>query len=398
MNRLQMHDEITKRVPTLAELGKDDWKRLDSLRVSFVSDFPIKQIPALTLDQYVIGKGADHRTFCYRMERETRELGHIFGATAFKFGVYYGRTKRNSSKQFRFAAHWGSNLKEAFSSVKRAIVDLLQAAKKADVQAVDNNPLSRMVKGKLLFLYYPDEFAPVYSKEHLEHFVAALDLPGPFDSGAEMQQALMKYRATWPQLRRQPATLYMRLLYDLFGYPGTIDRLSKGEPLLQDAVVGAQFISEMPPLPSKTNRATGDHDAIDFAKQESQRKRIGDRGEALVLAKEKERLLQAGKPSLSACVDHVSSKNPSAGFDILSFDEDGRERPIEVKATSDATLVRGFYITSNELEKSTTLENYHLYIVFSAMSKKPQILSIPNPKLRGGSYILQPLTYRVTIS
>ena len=217
-----------------------------------------------------------------------------------------------------------------------------------------------------------------------------------------MQQALMKYRTTWPQLRRQPATLYMRLLYDLFGYPGATagptGEASKDAPLLQDAVVGAQFISEMPPLTSKADRAGGVDGATDFAKWEAQRKRIGDRGEALVLAMEKERLLRAGKPALAARIDHVSSRNPSVGFDILSFDEDGKERPIEVKATSDASLARGFYITSNELDKSTTLENYYLYLVFSAMSKTPRVLPILKPALRGEPYALHPITYRVTIS
>jgi hypothetical protein len=70
-----------------------------------------------------------------------------------------------------------------------------------------------MFKGKLLFVYNPEEFAPIYSREHLEHFIAELDLSGPFNCGADMQPTLMKYRATWPQQQVQPAALYMRLLY-----------------------------------------------------------------------------------------------------------------------------------------------------------------------------------------
>jgi len=401
MNRLVMGEEIAMRVPTLAQGYKEDWKHVESLRRGFVGDYPVGKISALTLDEYVIGKGADNRSFCYRLERETDALGRILGATAFKFGVYYGRTKGDASERYRFASQWGSGLQEAFASVKRAIVDLLQAAKKGDVQTVDSNHLSRMIKGKLLFLYYPEEFAPIYSRNHLEHFVARLDLSGPFKSGAEMQRALMKYRARWPQLRRQPVPLYMRLLYDLFDYPRNAGHVTGGssttEPLLDEAVTGAQFISQMPPLPHKASRASGIHGTIDFSKRDSQLRRIGDRGEAVVLAMEKRRLNRAGKRALAARIDQVSNKDASAGFDILSFDENGRKRPIEVKATCDANLARGFYISKNELDKSATLENYYLYIVFSAMSKKPRVLPISKPALRGGPYTLQPLNYRVTL-
>src|SRR5712691_4332866 len=211
MNRLAMGEEIAVRVPTLAKGYKEEWKHLESLRRGFVADYPIRKIPTLMLDEYVIGKGGDNRSFCYRLEREMDALGRILGATSFKFGVYYGRTKRDPSERYRFASHWGSSLEEAFTSVKRAIVDLLQAVKKGESQAIDSTRLSRMFKGKLLFLYYPEEFAPIYSRDHLEHFVAALDLSEPLNSGAEMQRALMDYRTTWPQLQRQPAALYMRL-------------------------------------------------------------------------------------------------------------------------------------------------------------------------------------------
>lgn len=401
MNRLNMHEEIGRLVPILAQRDEEEWKRGESLRKSFVSDYPIKKIPALKLDEYVIGKGADNRSFCYRIEREMDELGRILGATALKFGVYYGRTKSDPSERYRFAAHWGKSPEMVFASVKRAIVDLLRAAKKHDFQSVDSNPLSRMLKGKLLFLYFPEEYAPIYSKEHLEHFVTELNLLGPFKSGADMQRGLMKYRSKWPELRRESALLYMRLLYDLFDYPENLGSKVSGDsrkaPMLDKAVSGAQFIREMPPLPPTAGSGHRGHGTIDFEAQDRQRRRVGDRGEALVLEMEKKRLIQAGKRALANEIEQISSEDASAGFDILSFEEDGRERRIEVKATCDASLARGFYISSNELNKSATLTNYYLYIVFSAMSEKPRILPIPKPVLTGQPYTLRPLNYLVTI-
>jgi len=59
MNRLAIVEEIARRVPTLALRDKDEWKQAEQLRAKFVADYPTKRIPNLSLDEYVIGKGAD---------------------------------------------------------------------------------------------------------------------------------------------------------------------------------------------------------------------------------------------------------------------------------------------------------------------------------------------------
>jgi hypothetical protein len=401
MDRLEMSQEIAKRVPMLAEYDREEWTNAEHLQADFVDDYPVKRIPSLTLDEYVIGKGAKHRSFCYRLEREMDSLGRILGATAFKFGVYFGHTKSDATDRYRFARRWGDNLEDAFVAVKTAIVDVLQAATNGDWAAVATNALSPMFKGKLLFIYQPNEFAPIYSREHLEHFAAELDLSGSFQCEADMQRALMRYRAGWPELVAQPATLYMRLLYEIFGYPpkktsttATILRV----PLLDEAVKGARFISEMPESLVAEASLLNIPIKIDHEKRLRQFKRIGDRGEAVVVAVERERLVRAGKPELAALVKCVSQEDDSAGYDVLSFEEDGTSRPIEVKATTGFDLARGFYITRNEVEKSKSEPNYHLYIVFAAMSKQPRILPLKRPKFDGVDFVLLPVAFQVALA
>ncbi len=287
MNRLEMAEQVAQRVPLLAKRDKEEWKSVEKLRIGFVADYPISRICVLTLDEYVIGKGSDSRSFCYRLEREMDSLGRILGATAFKFGVYFGRTKSDPLEQYRFRSHWGSNLEESFSSVKDAIADLLRAAAKGDAPAIAKNPLSPMVKGKLLFVYNPEKFAPIYSTEHLKHFIAELDLSGSFDCGADMQRALMDYRATWPDLQAQPVPLYMRLLYDLFGYPPDNESRTAtpaSVPLLDEAVKGAKLIQQMPAPSGKSNLRAQSIGKTDYEVHQKQLKRIGDRGEAIVFA------------------------------------------------------------------------------------------------------------------
>lgn len=136
----------------------------------------------------------------------------------------------------------------------------------------------------------------------------------------------------------------------------------------------------------------------DFVEQQKQRKRIGNRGEAIVLSMEHKRLQDAGRPDLAEKIQHTSDKSDGDGYDILSFEIDDSSRHIEVKATSAGNLERGFYISANELEKAKALDNYYIYFVFSAMTKNPKILPIKEPDLHGVDYNMEPVSYHVTLN
>jgi len=112
---------------------------------------------------------------------------------------------------------------------------------------------------------------------------------------------------------------------------------------------------------------------------------------------EEKRLIEKGRKDLAGKIKHISKEDDREGYDILSYDEDGTPRQIEVKATTASNLERGFYISRNELEKSQELPNYYIYIVFSALSKAPKILPIKEPALHGTAFNLQPVAYHVTL-
>lgn len=401
MNRLEMKELIGERLPFLEKKDVEELKRAEKLRAKFTVDYSITKIKSLTKDEYVIGKG--NTTFCYRIEREMDCLGRILGSNAFKFGVYYGKTKSDQRHIYRYRERWGNNVEDAILAVKAAIASLLNAATTNKTTAILANPLSAMFKGKLLHLYFPEQYAPIYSKVHLLYFLAQLDIRGEFSSEVEMQRALMQYRQSWPTLASKSPILYMHLLYDIFGYPtgkedeDTEPTDSQTLPLIQQAIEGATDIYTLPqnaPLPSDAQAGTA---KPDYDAQRKRLKRIGDRGEAIVFALEVARLKTAGKKGLSARVKHVSQETDRAGYDILSFDDDGTPRQIEVKATSFPDLSHGFYLSANELEASQQLPNYHLYLVFSAMSKSPRILRMKKPAFDGSGapFVTAPIMFHV---
>ncbi|MCB2226471.1 MAG: DUF3883 domain-containing protein [Desulfarculaceae bacterium] len=402
MNRLAMKKEIRERVLVLAQRDKADWREAEQLRRQFVSDYPISKIINLSLDEYVIGKGSANKSFCYRLERELDSLGRILGATAFKFGIYFGKTKNDSRYKYRFAKHWGQTEKEVFASVKNEIASLLKAASAGNYDEVRVNKLSPMFKGKLLFIYFPNKFTPIYAKDHLKYFLAQLNLRGNFTNETDMQVALMEYRSQWQELENEHPCLYMKFLYDVFGYPSSASSTEESRvadvPLLDDAIKGAKFIDKIPKGNSRKapkNGASGNK--TNYDKRQKRLKQIGDRGEEIVLAMEKQRLKNANVRGLASKVKHVALTDDSAGFDILSFDEDGTKRYIEVKATTGETLNNGFYISANEATQANILDKYYIYFVLSAMSDRPRVMPVPNPFGTQSKFELTPIIFHANL-
>ncbi len=96
---------------------------------------------------------------------------------------------------------------------------------------------------------------------------------------------------------------------------------------------------------------------------EKKNKDLGEKGEKYIVEYEKDRLVNANKPDLAKKIKHVSDTNDFAGYDILSYDEDGKERYIEVKTTK-GLINSDFYISPGELKFSKENNNYYLYRVY----------------------------------
>jgi Protein NO VEIN, C-terminal len=114
----------------------------------------------------------------------------------------------------------------------------------------------------------------------------------------------------------------------------------------------------------------------DYLDREARNHSLGFAGETLVLAYERHRLRSVGKPNLSERVEHVSvTQGDGLGFDVLSFDTDGRERFIEVKTTSFGKQTP-FYTTRNEVEFSSKFPSqFHLYRLFE-FRRKPRMFEM----------------------
>ncbi len=76
---------------------------------------------------------------------------------------------------------------------------------------------------------------------------------------------------------------------------------------------------------------------------------------------ERARLIRLGQESLADRVEHIAvTEGDGAGFDIRSFEADGRDRFIEVKTTAYGKQVP-FFVSQNEVMVSQNYsDHYHL--------------------------------------
>jgi hypothetical protein len=123
-------------------------------------------------------------------------------------------------------------------------------------------------------------------------------------------------------------------------------------------------------------RPTRPTEGVNYLERESRNRFLGLAGELLVLKAEHRRLWYAGRKRLAERIEHVAvSQGDGLGYDVESFEVDGRKRFIEVKTTAFGALTP-FFATANEVAVSDTLENFQLYRVFR-FRKDARIFCLP---------------------
>lgn len=137
----------------------------------------------------------------------------------------------------------------------------------------------------------------------------------------------------------------------------------------------------------------------DYAAIEAANSSLGLAGELVVAENEARALFLAGCKNLANKVEHVSqTQGDGLGYDVLSFDRNGRERYIEVK-TSKHGAATPFFVTDNEVRVSEqNSETYWLYRLFDFDNRARNVAKkSPVYRLHGDlrkNLDLMPVSYR----
>jgi hypothetical protein len=335
-------------VKQVKDLAKFDWEYDTSHQDSalqargvFIKTFPVRSLKSLTLDEYVVGH--HDPSFCKLVESGTRSWANIQGTTSFKFGIYFGRTKSDPTRKYRFTEKFGKTKEGAFAAVKASLLDLVALGSKQspDYARIDANPLSQMLKAKILSLYYPERFLAVCSAEHLEMLGSEMDFPEGLPA-SQYQNLLLDAKQANATTRKWTAPKFMAYLYKVYV---RVDRSIQS--------------------PIKKPRARG-HRRVDFEEMQKQREQIGRKAEELALEWEKERLIGA---QLEHLIDKIDDRRerPAYGYDFFSYSAENEPRFIEVKCVGKLSDSHRFFLSDNEHQTSLSKDHqggYYFYLVF----------------------------------
>lgn len=186
---------------------------LQQLREEFVRRFPKERLGELTLEQYALGVDNYRDSFSYWLEFGTKKLGHM-GGNAKKFGVWKGKQ----------AWRWNNiyqNPEDALSNIKKGLTALVGAAEQRRFEELDKIGREQLgllgygLRSKPLSLYFPDEFLPTYSLEHLASF---LNLFGVEPEGEVLtrNRQLLQLLRSLPEFEGFDTQQMMMFLYESF--------------------------------------------------------------------------------------------------------------------------------------------------------------------------------------
>ncbi|PWI09048.1 ATP-binding protein [Streptomyces sp. NWU339] len=166
----------------------EDEARADAERKQVLTQFPLQDWPVLPLERYALGVETSDAHgggtgYCRLMEFGTPHLGSIRGGSAAKHIMY-----RHNSGEWRMAAPLrGREPQDAWAHLRTQFLQAFEAVDRQDFDALDELDLLRFgpaLVTKSLTAYFPDHFLPVYSAEHLRHFLILLGGTAEADSPA----------------------------------------------------------------------------------------------------------------------------------------------------------------------------------------------------------------------
>ncbi len=176
----------------------------------------------------------------------------------------------------------------------------------------------------------------------------------------------------------KPRSNYQTLLFEVVA-----ERLGTSPRLLDIAAADADspmvvpevddilaVLTDPPKVPAKQRAASETPSrqsafSVNYLEREARNRALGAAGEEFVLNFERARLIHLGRGSLAGKIEHTSRvRGDAQGFDILSFDESGAERLIEVKTTKYGRETP-FFVSRNEVAVSESRAGlYQLYRLF----------------------------------
>jgi hypothetical protein len=198
----------------------------------------------------------------------------------------------------------------------------------------------------------------------------------------------------------KPAMNYQNAIFDaidryLTHHPAILEAVPVAPPAAMPAstvfVDAPSLVAPTVPVPDRLRCLVRKFDPVE---RDYRNRSLGKAGESFVLDLERRQLAGAARPDLARRVRWVAEEDgDGAGYDVLSFDERGRDRLIEVKTTNGSARTP-FYLSRNEREVGDERpEDWRIYRVH-LFAKGPRVFTVAPPLEE--SVHLRPETWRAS--
>ena len=198
----------------MKQLSNIEFELVENKRKEFVERFSVENIKKMDIDNYVLGKGKNNKSFCYLLEYGLRELGDIRFPTSIKYRIYWSKKKND----FIMLPIYNNNKNIALDDVKHLLIELIENGAKNDkksLKILKESPFYPTVKGKILYVYYKDKYLPIYSKKDLYLFIDALKINKNLNGLDEfdLRNILLEYKNNNVKYKNMTMLQFASLLY-----------------------------------------------------------------------------------------------------------------------------------------------------------------------------------------
>ncbi len=195
---------------------EEDIQKAEEERKQIIARFPLEDWPTMPLERYALGLGVKD-TFSWWMEWGTDHLGSISGGSAEKHLIYKHRTKG-----WVYDSDYHNEL-EAWEAIRSAFVNAFQLARQGkfdEIEALEPFKRGYAIVVKVMYVYFPEQFLPIFSAVHTTHFLQVLNHPlkGRLSEwrGVKLNRALLEAVQEQPGLKDLSHLEVMWFLYQFY--------------------------------------------------------------------------------------------------------------------------------------------------------------------------------------
>lgn len=184
-----------------------------NLLKEFYAHFPKEQLKDMTLEKYCIGRGDENKdNFCFWMERRLKPLGYYFPGSSRSYLLYWKKSEEEYKVHGYLKNEPTQDPNELMKILAKDIYTLVINEKPQDYVGKFGESLIL----KILNSYYPDKYAPINSKVHIDHIISLFDIPCSSEDVFERNKAVFRfYKEQTKGLNISPFN-FMEILYKNF--------------------------------------------------------------------------------------------------------------------------------------------------------------------------------------